>query len=174
MCSEFVNSLARRQHLFNILLPCSCFNFAPNVVVWSARASDYRRRFSSKSVKFYSYKAKAILFGTGRKRDGRRQDRQGTNIMPPVQHKLRRHKKRIKTKLLRTRRRPLLTWEKSWNETWTWHLFKAKQIEVTPLVGSEPHRARESNSVLQDRHSRQHCIVQYVSFRSAFCPTQWI
>jgi len=65
-----------------IWLPCPCFTFAQNIIIWYVRASDYLWRVLSKSIQ-NSCKVKEIAMARDRSCD-----RQGTNIMPSLQQML--------------------------------------------------------------------------------------
>ena len=101
-----VNSFARRQHLFdiaakpidvdsNFLLypaPLFLFDFRPkcNHLIYIRGIVMTSRKFHRNPFCILANRKKYRPFGTGRTEDG---NGQGRNIMPPVQHVLRRHKK---------------------------------------------------------------------------------
>ena len=105
-----VNSFARCRHLFDraakptdfdsirifsrILLPCSCSNFAQNVIIYLFVVMTSSREFHRNSFSILARRKKYIRHGTENGTD-RRRDGQGKNIMPPAQHKLRRHKNKV-------------------------------------------------------------------------------
>jgi len=101
---KFVNWFARHQHLFDIA--ATSINIDSNIPSYPVRLSLlqfrpkcnhliyswYLRQISSKSVK-YSCEAKETPIESGKDRScDRIWGWQGKNIMPPLQHTLRRHK----------------------------------------------------------------------------------